>query len=41
MDRPIGYYTKGNKSVRERQMPYDLTLMWDVEDKINEQTKQK
>ena len=30
-----------NKSVRERQIPYDFTYMWNLENKINEQTKLK
>ena len=28
-------------SDRERQMPYDFTYMWNLENKINEQTKQQ
>ena len=28
MDRPWGYYANWSKSDRERQIPYDLTYMW-------------
>ena len=28
MDGPRDYHTKWNKSERERQMPYDITHMW-------------
>ena len=28
MDIPWGYYAKWSKSDRERQIPYDLTYMW-------------
>ena len=35
MDGPLGYYTKWNKLVGERQIPYDFTHMW------NKTTKQK
>ena len=35
------YYAKWNKSGRERQIPYDFTYMWNLKNKINEQTKQK
>ena len=38
MDGSRGYYAKWNKS--ERQMPYDLTYMWNLENKTNQQTKQ-
>ena len=27
MNRPRGYYAKENKSVREKQIPYDFTYM--------------
>ena len=30
MDGPIDYYTKWSKSERERQIPYDITYMWDL-----------
>ena len=30
MDEPWGPYTKWNKLDRERQMPYDLTYMWNL-----------
>ena len=35
MDGPDNYYTKWNKSVRERHIPYDLTYMWNLMNKIN------
>ena len=41
MDRTRRYYVKQNKSVRERQIPYDLTLMWNLRNKINEQRGKK
>ena len=31
-----GYYAKRNKSVRERQIPYDLTHMWNLRKKTDE-----
>ena len=31
------YYAKENKSVRERQIPYDLTHMWNLRKKTDEQ----
>ena len=36
MDGPRGYYTKWNKSDRERKILYDFTYMWNVEKKPNE-----
>ena len=30
MDGPRDYYAKWNKSERERQIPYDITYMWDL-----------
>ena len=33
--------TKSNKPVSERQMPYDLTYMWNLMKKINKRTKKK
>ena len=41
MAGPGGYYAKWNKSDRERQIPYDFTYMWNLKNKISEQTKQK
>ena len=29
------YYAKWNKTVNERQMPYDLTYMWNLMKKLN------
>ena len=29
------HYDKGNKPVRERQIPHDFTHMWNLMDKIN------
>ena len=34
MDRPGEHYAKGNKPVRERQVPYDFTHMWNLMNKI-------
>ena len=28
-----GYYAKWNKSHRERKMPYDITLIWNLKNK--------
>jgi len=30
MDGPRDYHTKGNKSEREIQIPYDITYMWNL-----------
>ena len=35
VDRPGEHYTKWNKPIRERQMPYDFTHMWNVRNKLN------
>ena len=35
MDGPEEYYAKWNKPVRERQIPYDLTNLWNLMNKIN------
>ena len=35
MDGPGEYYAKSNNPVRERQMPYDFTHMWNLMNKIN------
>ena len=34
MGRHQGHYTKWNKSDRERQIPYDLSYMWDLKTTI-------
>ena len=34
MDGPEEYYAKWNKPVRERQVPYDFTPMWDLLKKV-------
>ena len=41
MDGPREYYTKWNKSDRERQIPYGCTYIWNLKNKIHEQTKLK
>ena len=33
VDGPRGYYTKWNKSVKDKQIPYDFTHMWDLKHK--------
>ena len=33
MDGPGGHYAKQNKSDRERQIPYDLTYLWNIKKK--------
>ena len=35
------YNAKRNKSVRERQMPYDFIEMWNLRNKTNEQRKMR
>ena len=30
MDGTKGYYSKQNKSIRERQLSYDITHMWNL-----------
>ena len=34
MDGPGEYYAKWNKPVRERQIPYDLTHVWNLMNKL-------
>ena len=36
MDELEGYYAKGNKSGRERQILYGTTCMWNPKNKTNE-----
>ena len=36
MDRPRDYHTKCRKSERERQIPYDITYMWNLKYDTNE-----
>ena len=36
MDGPRDYHTKWSKSERERQIPYDITYMWNLKYNINE-----
>ena len=36
-DRTRMYYAKENTSVRERQISYDFTHMWNLRKKTNEQ----
>ena len=35
MDGPEEHYAKWNKPVRERQIPYDFTHMWNLMNKLN------
>ena len=35
VDVPGDYYAKQNKPARERKIPYDLTHMWNLMNKIN------
>ena len=35
MDGPGENYAKWNKPVRERQVPYDFTHMWNLTNKLN------
>ena len=41
MDGAREYYAKQNKSVKERQMPYDFTHMWNLRNKTNKQRREK
>ena len=41
MDESRGHNTKQNKSVRERQIPHDLTHWWNLRNKRNEQRGKK
>ena len=36
LDGPRGYYTKWNKSERERQIPNDIAYMWNLKYNTNE-----
>ena len=36
MDGPRDYHTKQSKSERERQIPYDITYMWNLKYDINQ-----
>ena len=36
MDAAKGFHIKWSKSERERQIPYDITYMWDLKDNTNE-----
>ena len=35
MDGPGKHYAKWNKPVRERQIPFDFTHMWNLTNKLN------
>ena len=39
MDGPREHYSKWNKPVRERQIPYDFSHMWNLMNKLNYQAK--
>ena len=36
MDGPIDYHTKWSKPERERQIPYDITYIWNLKKDTNE-----
>ena len=38
MDATSDYHTKWSKSEKERQIPYDITYMWNLKYNTNEQT---
>ena len=38
MDGPRDYHTKYSKSVREGQIPYDITYLWNLKYDTNEPT---
>ena len=41
MDGPRDYHTMRSESERERQIPYDITYMWNLKYDANEHTLQK
>ena len=41
MNGPRGYCAEWSKSSRERQMPHDLTYMWNLKNKISIQNRNK
>ena len=41
MDRARDYHTKWSKPERERQIPYDITYIWNLKYDTNLSTKQK
>ena len=41
MDRPRDCQPRQSKSERERQMPYDITYMWNLKYDTNEYTYEK
>ena len=41
MDGATEHYAKQNKSVRERQIPYYFTHLWNLRNKTNEQRKKR
>ena len=41
MDGAREYYAKWNKPVKERQIPYSFTQMWNLRNKTNEQSKKR
>ena len=41
MDGTRGYHPKRGKSERERQIPYDITYMWNLKYDTNELTYKK
>ena len=36
VDGTRGYYAKQNKSIKERQLSYDLTDMWNLRNKVED-----
>ena len=40
MNGPLVYYAKYNKSGTERQIPQDLTYMWNLKNKLTKQSSQ-
>ena len=41
MDGAREYNAKGSQSVRERQISHDLTYMWNLRNKTNQQREKK
>ena len=41
MDGPRDYHTKQSKPERERQIPYDITYMWNLKYNTNELNYQR
>ena len=41
MDGTRGYYARWNKSIRERQLSYDLTHMWNLRNETEDHRRRE